>query len=192
MPRWIRCPGCDGEVGVPDDWTEPVVTCLNCAAKVAVKPESTVQWRPSQHGGGDSGISDARPEVGTGAPPGPQPETQPTIPIGRAKTAPNWFLPAGLVSLSVAAGSSLACALYGGGGTLEGALVAVALNPLLWVSGPLAWYWLVQWNKYSGGNKFSCPHCGARRGVWTHFGFVGQFPYIVQICCACKKRLRTP
>ncbi len=172
MTRWIKCPGCDGEVGVPDGWTEALVKCPNCTASVAVEPEGHIQWRPPQ-----SDASEHDPDDKAGQ--------RQAVPNGRKKIIPNWYLPVGLVSVCIAAAGFMASANLGGGGGTDAAMLAGALNPLFFVGGPLGLYWLYQWVCFSSGKNFFCPHCDA--GInWT-----GSHGDLV-VCWNCKKRLRKP
>jgi hypothetical protein len=44
--KWIRCPGCSGQIGVPTKWPAEVVTCPKCAAVVRIDERMRVLWKP--------------------------------------------------------------------------------------------------------------------------------------------------
>lgn len=45
--RWIRCPGCSGQIGVPPAWPSEAVCCPKCAAVVHIDERMRVLWRPA-------------------------------------------------------------------------------------------------------------------------------------------------
>lgn len=44
--RWVACTGCNGELGIPSSWSEPVAKCPNCGRDVAIETVPQVLWRP--------------------------------------------------------------------------------------------------------------------------------------------------
>lgn len=54
--RWIRCPGCSGEIGVPHSYPADAIACPKCAAIVSIDERIRIRWRPnirndaSEHG----------------------------------------------------------------------------------------------------------------------------------------------
>lgn len=59
-----------------------------------------------------------------------------------SNAAPEWMRTAGATSVVVGILGFIASAAVGGGGTLEGAILAGMLNPLFFVGVPLGFYWL--------------------------------------------------
>ena len=45
--RWVLCPGCSGEIGLPLDWRAATVECPNCGAVANVRvSENGLEWCP--------------------------------------------------------------------------------------------------------------------------------------------------
>ena len=49
--RWVACTGCNGELGIPSNWSEPVAKCPNCGRDVAIDTVPQVLWRPKPSAG---------------------------------------------------------------------------------------------------------------------------------------------
>ncbi len=176
MTRWIKCPGCDGEIGVPDEWADELVKCPNCKASVAIDPEKGIQWRPSKN---------SFTERSRGCFDSDGTTDSVVVPDGRKKTVPEWFLAAGLLSIIVAAAGFIASAIYGSGAIGGATIIAGVLNPFFFIGAPLGFYWLSHWWDSSCGKSFYCPYCDVR--IFRH-GLRGD----VITCWNCKKKLRKP
>ena len=72
--------------------------------------------------------------------------------------------------------------------SIEGAMMATALNPLVFVGLPLALYW---WSRAASG--FACPKCG-RRNAWTHEDVrrLAEGKKVQCLCCSCVYRVPPP
>lgn len=44
--KWVSCPGCSGEIGVPPHWLAHTVACPKCGAIVSISDVERVLWRP--------------------------------------------------------------------------------------------------------------------------------------------------
>ena len=44
--KWVPCPGCAGEIGVPPHWLAHTVACPKCGAIVSISEIERVLWRP--------------------------------------------------------------------------------------------------------------------------------------------------
>ncbi len=185
MTRWIKCPGCDGEVGVPDSYEQSTVECPKCSATVAVDPTEGIQWRPSRPVDSPSVDATQRSEDEQDKDDDAGSAGVSTVPYGRKKTVPGWYSSAGMVAMALAVMGGVASATVGSGGTSEGAIAAVALNPFVFIGGPLGCYWLLQWKRWSSGRSLLCPHCGEFIDSDVSRGDI--IP-----CWNCRKRLRKP
>lgn len=54
--RWIHCPGCSGEIGVPGSYPADVIACPKCAAIVAIDQQIRIRWRPAQNRNGTAPV----------------------------------------------------------------------------------------------------------------------------------------
>ena len=87
-----------------------------------------------------------------------------------------WAFPASICAGIIALWGSLA----GGGGNFAGTVVALALNPILWLA---IWFWVKSF-------RLACPHCGAgnRMTIQLRARPVGD----VILCSACNHGFRKP
>lgn len=98
--RWIPCPGCAGEIGVPPHWLAHTVACPKCGAIVSISEVERVLWRPPKpapkKASEDSPLKVAEPAQPR---PAPMPE-RPTKPapsnsdparIQKKMAEPPWF-----------------------------------------------------------------------------------------------------
>lgn len=86
------------------------------------------------------------------------------VPEGKAYRGVEWMKPAWIIALLLGIAGGIASFNFGSGErwSIEGALVATMLNPLVFIGLPLAFYW---WSRAVSG--FQCPKCG-RRNSWSH------------------------
>jgi endogenous inhibitor of DNA gyrase (YacG/DUF329 family) len=170
-PRWISCVGCGGEVGIPNDWTEPTATCPKCGAEVACQ-SSVIQWRPA---------------------PVPTPNEPPIVesapePWGKPVVVPSWIFAAGWAAVLIGIAAFIASFNLGAGRhwTFEGGLTAGCLNPLFFIGLPLGIYWL-----HESQAGYFCPHCG-KRHYWSQTEPRRYPKGSFAICWKCKYRYRVP
>ena len=152
--RWLKCPGCDGEIGVPEDYDEEHVVCLKCSTQVAINPETSIQYRPARPAVPDAENDESQPKSSG--------KDRGECPRGIMVEHREWFLPAGGLSLVLAAVSFIASVFVGGGGTPEGAILAVLLNPLVWLGMILGFYWI---HRSTDAGVFRCPACNSKCGT---------------------------
>lgn len=165
MTEWVKCNGCDGEVGIPESWTQATADCPKCGSQVSAKVVEIVLWRPASGNTSSKDTDSAIP------------------PFAKTVTVPGWFIPAGMVAITSAIAGFAASALVAGGGSPEGALIAGCLNPLFFVGFPLGSYWLYRAWVCGTGDFLICPNCNA--GIYWN-GAVGS----TVGCWSCKKKLR--
>ncbi len=181
--RWIRCSGCEGEIGVPPDWVASTAVCPKCGTESIAKP--LLQWRPVGPELCLGSEPAAEPVGGLG--PGGDPGRMKTIRDSTSRfrsgtvydsrwmdSASGW---AGIVAIVIAFASFMA----GGGGTAAGGLIAAALNPLVWISFGMAVYWY----RLAPKLGIRCPHCKARNDL-------PDDPCTVMRCEQCKGIFRDP
>lgn len=82
-----------------------------------------------------------------------------------------WMLPAGIITALLGLWGSAA----GSGGSFDGFILAVILNPILWLAG----FWIYQ------SASIRCPHCGGR----TRNSTISEAPLdSVIICRHCQNK----
>ncbi|MFN9136458.1 MAG: hypothetical protein ACK5YE_11495, partial [Planctomyces sp.] len=99
--------------------------------------------------------------------------TETPVPYGQFA---GWAFPASICAGVIALWGSLT----GGGGNFAGTVVALALNPILWLA---IWFWVKSC-------RLVCPHCGAgnRMTIQLQARPVGA----VILCSACNHGFRKP
>ena len=164
--RWIKCPQCRGEVGLPLEWAESTVECPKCATTLSTEPRPEVKWRPSED---TAGVEVRAASTGVT-------HAETSLP-----TVPDWRRPWGIIMVCIGALAFLASAVIGGDGDLATAVFAGALNPLFFVCLPLGIYWLrlsivdggelgiyrdaVRRQPMNAGARYACPVAVPLRSV---------------------------
>lgn len=170
MPtQWIRCDGCKGEVGIPSDLDASSVTCPKCGSIVGIEA-GTIKWRPASNASQGS-------------------MSQKTaIPNGKTIADRGAMRIAGILLMLFAVAAGVASFNFGAGHpwTIEGAMIALALNPILIVGLPLGFYW---W--YWSQPGFKCPHCG-RRNLWRYIDPIQHPCGSAVSCVSCSRPYRIP
>ena len=191
MAKWINCPSCNGEIGVPRTLAQRVVQCPNCSAKIDL--ESAVAWRPeSANAKRTAEEMPTRDVLEVEGRPTEHPERE--FPFAIRKSAPEWYTVGGVIAVCAGiAGFIGVAAIAGiifsaaeaGGGTLKKALLCGALNPLFFVGVPLGVYWLYTRLSRENANNFFCPHCEASICLDCPHGDVVR-------CWRCGKQMTKP
>lgn len=185
MTRWIKCPGCPGEIGVPEMWEGSSVTCPNCRTRLTSDGEHVFQWRASPSANPETNLTSSTTEPAgeivaapndTAAVQEEEASESAPVPVARDASQKSWMPTAGTACLIVgglAAASSYYIAgrnSWGGFDETAG-IVAAILNPLTYLV-VLGWYWLnrpskarycPRCNQYQvgglAGDVVACPHC---------------------------------
>jgi ribosomal protein S27E len=176
--RWVDCPGCDGEVGIPAGWAEDTVSCPQCGAVVAAKEESVVQWRKKE--------ATDNVEV-TPTPTAPDASPSPPRQYG-IDPSPKW-LSGALIWAPISLGLLVSLAVWHVGtegdtarfDSANGIMGGVILNPGVWLLSWLCFY------AYSKVNWLGCPHC-QRRLKWPA---IHRYKYEIS-CRVCKGTIIRP
>jgi hypothetical protein len=139
----VTCPGCDGVVSVSPTGNEAEVRCLKCDEVVYARNAEGGEWWAKV----------------------PVPVVSQTPEVSATASKAEWMLPAGWVTFGLGIAGFIASYNVGGGGTVNGGIVAGLLNPLFFVGVPLGLYWLLDVrNKWARADK-------ATRNFYVGFGF---------------------
>jgi len=153
--RWVDCPGCDGEVGIPAGWTEETVSCPQCGAVVAAKQEPAVQWRKKE-AKADAGRARPNPAKPTPAP------SKPKEKYGIDESPPWLWGALTWCPITLVLVVSIMVWHQGTEGDTKpfdpqvGIFAGVVINPGAWI---LFGLWIYALNK---SGWLGCPHCGRR------------------------------
>lgn len=208
--RWIECPGCDGEIGVPHDRVSEAICCPNCAAKFKVDGEETIFWRPKQNTDGCT-ESEAPPLLPLEDASGRQElqaaersdcsEIQTSVtraensklPVASTFDGPGWMQPTGLLIIAFGVIAAFISGImwaaqepgaweYNFKEKLGVFLLSAAMNPFLFVGVPLGVYWFLAGRPNRG---YYCPHC-QHKIRWQEPAAVVAKPGAHVACKICK------